>query len=133
MHRRSVRSTVVFAVVGAVLAGAVSVGAWPAPGAIVVAQTSFEERKADFVIQTRDQVQKLRYQIQTFRRQLGEDSNPQFEAARKDFETKASTLTKKLDEIGALPVQQAISRKPEVDSALQGVLGAYDRVVATVQ
>jgi len=78
-------------------------------------------------------VQKRRYQIQTFRRQLGEDSSPQFEAARHDFAAKASTLTKKLDEIGALSVQQAIPRKPEVDSALQGVMDAYDRVVATVK
>ncbi len=133
MHRRNVKSTLVFAVAAAALAGAVSAGASTAPGEIVVAQTSFEERKVDFVIQTRDQVQKLRYQIQTFRRQLGEDSNPQFEAARHDFEAKASTLTKKLDEIGALPVQQAISRKWEVDSALQGVMAAYDRVAATVK
>jgi TolA-binding protein len=133
MHRRSVRSSLGFAFAAAVLAGAVSAGASTAPGAMVVAQTSFEERKVDFVTQTRDQVQKLRYQIQTFRRQLGESSNPQFEAARKDFEGKASTLTKKLDEIGALPVQQAIPRKPEVDSALQGVMAAYDRVVATVK
>ncbi len=55
MHRRSVRSTLVLAVAAAALAGAVSDAASTAPGAMVVAQTSFEERKVDFVTQTRDQ------------------------------------------------------------------------------
>ena len=94
-----------------------------------VAQPTYEDRKDDFIVQTRSQVQNLRSQIASFRRRLGKEGHSKFEAAQQDFEAKAQALTQMLDEASGLSPQQAKARKPEVESALQAVLAAYDEVV----
>jgi len=98
-----------------------------------VAQPSYEDRKDDFIVQTRSQVQNLRSQFATFRRQVGKEGNLKFDAAQKDFETKAQALTQMLDDASGLSPQQAKNRKPEVDAALQAVLTAYDEVVKAIK
>ena len=108
----------------------------PAPRPIVVAaETSFEDKKQSYLVDTGREIGLLAAQVSRLSQITPTDggTNSGFAEAKRVFDEKASILQSKLGALRATPADSAQSAMDDVDAALKDLRDAYSQVLGAAK